>query len=147
MRSWSLIGLAAVSVVVSTCLLGCAESAESPEPESAQTRTLDIDGRLTFDQRWKILSPGSLSSDPDYRTTTLRVNLLKLDSASDGDAVVRVQLVDGTICKTERQFSVFSEQGGSLFEGQVGYQELTCDHYLDSNQLSAVTSGTALGGE
>lgn len=137
--------LAPIAIICALLLAGCASEVNDPQLSLPSTKEIIIEGDSVFQDRWQVLSPGVVETDPDFSATTLTVTLLRLDNAIGGDARIEVTLEDGTRCRTERLFSVYKPGGGTVRLGETGSQELTCDRFVTPEELVMIGTARANG--
>jgi hypothetical protein len=85
---------------------------------------------------------GSVESNTDYSTTTLSIDVTKMDNSIAGDMGVAIMFGD-VRCESRRPFSVYASEkfGGKLFEGERGYHLLRCEPFTPASGFADLPPG------
>lgn len=129
--------LAMLGVVIATACAPTATAPTQPVEEQAnvtvtpqQVRSFMIDGTA------------SIESNSDYSSTTLTIDVTKLDNSIASDMTVVVTFGD-VRCESRRPYSVYPAEkfGGKLFEGETGYHLLRCEPFTPASEFADLPKG------
>lgn len=84
----------------------------------------------------------TVTSDAEFQSTTLELDVTKLDNSVDGSMGVTVTFGD-VRCESRRPYLVYQGSGdsGKLFEGDTGTHRLSCTPFTPANSFTSLPIG------
>jgi len=84
----------------------------------------------------------TVESDEKWHSTTLTVNMTKLDNSISSSLTITVDFGD-VRCNSRRPFTVYAShgRGGKLSQGDVGYHELQCSPFTHASAFAELPAG------
>lgn len=129
-----------VMLGIITSAAACAPTATGPTQPVEEQASVTLAPHQV--RSFMIDGTGSVESNTDYSTTTLSIDVTKLDNSIASDMGVAIMFGD-VRCESRRPFSVYAadQMGGKLFEGEAGYHLLTCEPFTPASEFADLPPG------
>lgn len=132
---------AAVAVTLIALSMGMLSScASDPEPATEETASVAVAPQQV--RSFMIDGTASVSSDSGFETTTLTIDVTKLDNSVEGSMGVTI-LFGEVRCDSRRPYLVYQGSGDSakLFQGDRGTHDLKCTPFTPASEFAALPPG------
>lgn len=86
--------------------------------------------------------PATITSDEGFQSTTLTIDVTKLDNSTEGTLGVVIRFGD-VQCESRRPYQVFQGTGesGALFKGDQGIHVLKCQPFTPASDFEGLPKG------
>lgn len=129
--------LVLLGVLVTTA---CSSTATGPTQSVEEQTSVTVTPQQV--RSFMIDGTGSVESNSDYSSTTLIIDVTKLDNSVAGSMGVVITFGD-VRCESRRPFTVYAadRMGGNLFEGDRGFHELRCEPFTPASEFADLPRG------
>jgi len=137
------LGTSTVFAIALLASSGCSPAeGGARETEESTTVTHLVEVEPADVRSFSIGESALVESDADFESTTLTLNITKLDNSVESSLGVRVKFGD-VVCESRRPFIVaHAEQfGGKLFAGDKGFHELRCLPFTVASAFADLPAG------
>lgn len=132
---------AAVAVTLISLSVGMLSScASDPEPATEETASVAVTPQQV--RSFMIDGTATVSSDSGFETTTVTIDVTKVDNSVEGSMDLVISFGD-VQCTSLRPFLVYKGAGesGKLFEGDRGIHTLRCTPFTPASEFENLPTG------